>query len=326
MANLTELTNFDTGIYQIETTDLVLGGAGAIANSQAQALANRTKYLKSNLYRLADVAAVSANKTLTAADANILQELTATGHITITMPSVATTTAGDRFPFSSLMTAGKCATISAADTIKYAIGDTRTLMYMYSGERLELISKGTYWLVGASFGNFDAVGESYHARKLKGNSLIMDGSIITRADYPRLTEFALSLTTGQEIVTDADWLAGTGGNTDAYRGCFSLGNGTTTLRLPDERGLFDRSLDLTRGLDTGRIHEYAGGLEMDEVKQHNHITGAFNKLLKVNGSFTGINFDNTSTEPNLVESGTISDYGGAETRPKNIGKLPLIRF
>ncbi len=319
MANLTETATYDAGVVQIETTDLVLGGPGEIANSQAQSLANRTAYLKANLYRLASVAAVTANKTLTVADANILQELTATGHITITMPAVGTTTIGDRFPFSSLMTAGKCATISAADTIKYGIGDTRTLMYMYSGERLELISKGTYWLVGSCFGNFDTVGESHHARKLKGNNLVMDGSVLNRADYPRLWEFVASLTTGEEVVTDVNWSAGTGGNINAYRGCFSLGNNTTTFRLPDERGLFDRSLDLTRGIDLARIHEFPGGLEMDDNKAHTHAVQEY-----AGTNSTGVHIVSPISG---AASGTLTgSSGGTESRPKNIGKLPLIRF
>jgi len=47
MANLTEVaTSYPAGVYQIETTDQVLGGSGGIANLQAQALANRTAYLK----------------------------------------------------------------------------------------------------------------------------------------------------------------------------------------------------------------------------------------------------------------------------------------
>jgi hypothetical protein len=46
MANLTEITQFDTSVYQIETTDPVLGGANGIANVQAKQLANRTQYLK----------------------------------------------------------------------------------------------------------------------------------------------------------------------------------------------------------------------------------------------------------------------------------------
>jgi hypothetical protein len=49
MANLTEVSNFDTNVYQLDISDPVLGGPGGIANAQAQALANRTKWLKDNL-------------------------------------------------------------------------------------------------------------------------------------------------------------------------------------------------------------------------------------------------------------------------------------
>lgn len=46
MANLPESSNWDAGIYQIETTDRVVGGVNGISNAQAKALANRTLYLK----------------------------------------------------------------------------------------------------------------------------------------------------------------------------------------------------------------------------------------------------------------------------------------
>lgn len=46
MANVTESSIWESGVYQIETTDPVLGGANGIANVQAKQLANRTKYLK----------------------------------------------------------------------------------------------------------------------------------------------------------------------------------------------------------------------------------------------------------------------------------------
>lgn len=45
MANISETSTWEANIYQIETTDPVEGGAGGISNAQAQALANRTKYL-----------------------------------------------------------------------------------------------------------------------------------------------------------------------------------------------------------------------------------------------------------------------------------------
>jgi hypothetical protein len=46
MANVTESTTWENGIYQLETTDPVLGGANGVANVQAKQLANRTRYLK----------------------------------------------------------------------------------------------------------------------------------------------------------------------------------------------------------------------------------------------------------------------------------------
>lgn len=49
MTNLTEVANFDPVVYQIATTDDVVGGPGGIANLQAQALADRTQYLLAQL-------------------------------------------------------------------------------------------------------------------------------------------------------------------------------------------------------------------------------------------------------------------------------------
>lgn len=52
MANVTETPSYDAGIYQIETTDPVLGGPNGIANAQAKGLANRTAFLKHQIDQL----------------------------------------------------------------------------------------------------------------------------------------------------------------------------------------------------------------------------------------------------------------------------------
>lgn len=52
MANVPETASFDAGIYQIETTDPVLGGVNGIANAQAKGLANRTAFLKQQIDQL----------------------------------------------------------------------------------------------------------------------------------------------------------------------------------------------------------------------------------------------------------------------------------
>ena len=49
MANLTEQQTWATGIYQLETTDPVEGGAEGKSNEQAKQLANRTAWLKKML-------------------------------------------------------------------------------------------------------------------------------------------------------------------------------------------------------------------------------------------------------------------------------------
>jgi len=50
MANVTELSQFDSGIYQLETTDPVEGGASGVSNFQAKGLANRTRWLKDQIF------------------------------------------------------------------------------------------------------------------------------------------------------------------------------------------------------------------------------------------------------------------------------------
>lgn len=49
MANVTEVAEWELGVYQLETTDPVEGGPNGIDNQQAKQLANRTAYLKEQL-------------------------------------------------------------------------------------------------------------------------------------------------------------------------------------------------------------------------------------------------------------------------------------
>lgn len=61
MANLTEATTWSSGIYQIETSDPVLGGANGIANRQAKELAARTQWLRTELNKA--ISSIGTNKT-----------------------------------------------------------------------------------------------------------------------------------------------------------------------------------------------------------------------------------------------------------------------
>lgn len=71
MAFQPEVVQYDTGVYQLETTDPVDGGVGAVSNKPLLALANRTAYLKKHIDDLEsgatviDMYAPKASPTLT---------------------------------------------------------------------------------------------------------------------------------------------------------------------------------------------------------------------------------------------------------------------
>lgn len=65
MANLPESSTFDAGVYQLETTDPVIGGPSGISNTPLKNLANRTKYLKDHVDALEATRAPLASPTFT---------------------------------------------------------------------------------------------------------------------------------------------------------------------------------------------------------------------------------------------------------------------
>jgi hypothetical protein len=75
--------------------------------------------------------------------------------------------------------------------------------------------------------------------------LFCDGSLISRATYADLWAYAQAVGATDETT----WAGG-------YFGYFSTGNGSTTFRIPDLRGLFLRGLDNGRGLDPSRPWGY----------------------------------------------------------------------
>jgi len=55
VASLIELEQWDEELYQLETTDPVIGGPNGISNQQAQTLGNRTRYLNALKVTIADL-------------------------------------------------------------------------------------------------------------------------------------------------------------------------------------------------------------------------------------------------------------------------------
>jgi hypothetical protein len=80
------------------------------------------------------------------------------------------------------------------------------------------------------------------------NTLLADGGLRLRADYPALWAHAL---TSAMLVTDAQWL----NPANAYQGMYSAGDGATTFRVPNLGGAFLRGLAAGRTL--GSWQDYA---------------------------------------------------------------------
>lgn len=68
-----------------------------------------------------------------------------------------------------------------------------------------------------------------------------NGALVSRTTYAALFAYA----SAQGLVSEAVWTASSSGR-------FSSGDGATTFRLPDTRGVFIRGLDESRGLDASR--------------------------------------------------------------------------
>jgi hypothetical protein len=86
--------------------------------------------------------------------------------------------------------------------------------------------------------------------------LASDGSLLSRATYPRLWAFAQA--SGNIAANDGVWT----------KGQFSPGDGATTFRIPDIRGYTVRYWDNGGGVDAGRL---IGSIQNDQNASHTHV-------------------------------------------------------
>ncbi|HHL3632610.1 phage tail protein [Neisseria polysaccharea] len=123
MANLNETAQWETGIYQLETSDPVMGGPDGIDNRQAKQLANRTLWLKNQTEALQTATAGKAASATTVTAGNGLTgggNLTASRTISLGQPGQITAQSQNAVQSSGHTHAIDTATTSRAGIVQLA--------------------------------------------------------------------------------------------------------------------------------------------------------------------------------------------------------------
>lgn len=197
---------------------------------------------------------------------------------------------------------------------------TRTQLILGKGESVELIKKGAFYYVVEFDGDYRNVGLVVQGYIGCLNTLVANGQEIRRDKFPRITEAVLeNLSAGNGIVTDAEWLSD-----PELKTCFSLGDGSTTIRLPDLTDLFLRNIKSGRSVGSFQNQEFLR--HGHSIKSTNSGSSSSDGTDVVRGSNTGSASTRGAADDFGYGTKTIGFAGGEETRPKNVGLAGLIRI
>ncbi|HGO6308130.1 TPA: phage tail protein [Neisseria gonorrhoeae] len=343
MANLQETARWETGIYQLETSDPVMGGADGIDNRQAKQLGNRTLWLKNELELM--------SRTIPAA-------VTKSDAVNSDSSATVATSKAVKAAYDKAVAAESAATGAVKTSGNQDIGGNKTFTAAatFKGGAFVADSVADFaanqWLqIGSNNVN------SYFYNKKSGKYLSMRNDGELRYDGKRLlnTDDLSGMVPSGTVLyfagqtAPAGWLKANGAavSRTAYAALFAaigttygLGDGRSTFNLPDLRGEFIRGWDDGRGVDTPRP---MGSAQVDAVRQHyhgigyispNNDDGAFvvrnwttaeqQNLQFINGNGNSA-IRTLSASSNLSTTNAIDEAAG-ETRPRNVALLAIIKI
>lgn len=308
MANITEELNnpqWSEGIYQLETTDPVLGGPNGIANRQAKELAARTQYLKKEQAQ-ADREAVK-----TSGNQEIGGDKTFTGLTTLKKGAIVADSVSD-FAANQYLQIG-------SNNVNSYLHNKKSGKYLsmrndgelrYDGKRLLNVDDLAGMIPSGAVMYF--AGQTAPTGWLKAN-----GAAVSRSTYAAL--FAAIGTT------------------------YGAGDGRSTFNLPDLRGEFVRGWDDGRGIDSGRAFGSAQSDAIRNIKgsiEALYSGYRYTLYTKADGAF-GTEFDDgvsatfssskgdsdhNNRKKRVVFDASRSVPTADENRPRNIALLACIKI
>lgn len=314
MANLPESSTFDAGVYQIETSDPVIGGPSGVSNAPMKNLANRTKYLKDHVDALESTRAPLASPAFTgtptaptAAQGNSTTQVATTAFVNA---EIAADMAANLSSVSPQMngtaaagTSGKMARedhVHPTDSTRAPLASpsftgTPTAPTPASGDNTTKLATTAFVKTAVDNSKSNDAGLVAHFAAVTPPTgwLKANGAAVSRAAYPVL--FAAIGTT------------------------FGAGDGYTTFNIPDLRGEFIRGWDDARGVDGGRGF---GAWQADEFRSHNHSM-TFPRDRSSGAMGNAVLGDEFNYGDQTIQA---TFAGGNETRPRNIALLACIKF
>lgn len=339
MAFLNEQSIWEPGIYQLEQTDLVLGGttaSGSLSNLASEQLASRTLFLKNQLGRFGEAVEHtmpgSGNLTLDPEDIQnkylVINVLTQGGTLNLNIDNLNFPDGGTiTITARGLPIVGSPALRVQASGLQSGIATKRGVydhFFMHGMESVVLVKQGGFLYIVSDATGADVVGDIVYNYRQPVMAVEARGQLLSRALYPRLW-----MLMAPSAIVDSTWLSSMN-----YCGAFSSGNGTTTFRMPDLRAMFLRSLDNGRGIDLGRPWDNPGGHEGHLTISHIHSIN----LRKVNISVTSnpgnvpiltpADVSGSGSTPVTVNTNQapVNVGGNSEVRPRNVGYTAYIKY
>jgi len=357
LANLTDQQIFDAAVYELSTTDPVMGGPGGVDNKPHQQLANRTAWLKQQVDALlaaggsaADITAainahlntadphaqyttnaevialINANKQTLASlgaatPAGVNAQIDARALKRVNMPQGLRRVATQLADNSPLQTWSDTLEDGHYDVyLSIPQNGLPTGWYYIDVHRHVQDATTNQWrtLTATSFGAGNTPNQVYKSTCSLGVWTPFER--LAQARPGEVFAYAKSTPPPHSLECNGAQLS-----RSAYAALFAVigttfgaTGGSTTFNLPDLRGEFIRGWDHGRGADAARIF---GSWQADAFRSHTHGVPGYNLV-----SGSGIPWYNwggpatCSSQPNTDAS------GGAETRPRNRALLYCITY
>lgn len=255
----------------------------------------------------------------------------------ITLPDLSVVPAGLIIPFETMINNTYQTQVKGVTgQVIYFGNSSQTSIYLGISETLWVMAGSDGWYVMKASDGILNVGQPFMDYAQRLNTIVANGTLANRADYPRL--WAWLQANPNAIVTDTLWLTtnttyGDGAYIETfykYRGKFSSGDGSTTFRFPDHQDFGYVALKAIGGSDADRVPNTAGTAQGDMTRSHHHATNIYTNSQDYDDGGAAPNNIGTNPTPSGPAGPVINidttNYGQPKTVGKNVGLIPLIRI